>query len=465
MEKHYDVVVIGSGPGGYPAAIRAASRGKKTALIEAGQIGGTCLNVGCIPSKSLIASAGKFDSLKQMAEFGITVGTSSFDYAKMVEKKNADVAKIRKSLEGLIKSHGVEIIQGFATFSGPKELSVEGENRLTIKAQKIIIATGSMPKSIPAFPFDGKKILDSTALLDLKKLPTSIAIVGGGVIGCEFASLFNLLGVKVVLIEMMPQLLPMECSSVSTALTSHFKKRGIQIETGAKVEKIETSKEGVTVLLGNGTTHPAEIALVAVGREMNLSKLNLDKAGVKLQNPSQIQVNERMETSVKDIYAVGDIASKWWLAHVATHQGLVAADNACGHPAKMHYNAVPNVIFTSPEIATVGMTLEEAKKAGYAAASEKFPLQALGKAQVTGKTEGFVQWVIDQKTGALLGAQSFGYEASSMIGESTIAIQNELLIESVQETIHPHPTLTESWMEAAFLSTNLPLHLPPKAKK
>lgn len=464
MTDTYDIIVIGSGPGGYPAAIRAASRGKKTALIEAGQIGGTCLNVGCIPSKTLIACAEKYDQLKTLNAFGIQIEGASFNYAAMVDRKNGIVGQIRKSLEGLLKSHGVEIIRGFASFLSKNELKVTGEMERTLKADKIIIASGSEPREIPAFPFDQTKVLDSTALLNLKTLPKKMVIVGGGVIGCEFASLYNLLGVEITVIEMLPSILPMECSSVSSFLTKQFKKKGIEIETGAKVEKIEKNDAGVTVKLADGKQHTGEIALVAVGRKMNLDKLNLEKIGVKVKERTQVEVNEKMETNVPGIYAVGDIASKWWLAHVATHQGLVAAENASGYSAVMHYHAVPNVIFTHPEIATVGYSAEEAKKLGHDVQVGQFPFQALGKAQAAGEDEGFSQLVVDKKTGAILGAQIVGHQASSLIGEAVVAIQNELVVESLHETIHPHPTLSEGLMEASFMAVDMPLHLPPKRR-
>lgn len=463
MEK-YDVVVIGSGPGGYPAAIRAASRGKKVALIEAWDIGGTCLNRGCIPSKALISIASEYHRMQQMAPFGIHFDNLSLNYEKLVEHKDQVISKIRKSLEGLIASHGVKIIRGKASFLSPTTLQITGSSPETIEADKIIIASGSEPRSLPPFPFDGKKIIDSTALLELKKLPRSLAIIGGGVIGSEFASLFNLLGVKVAIFEMLPSILPMECPTVSSALARVFHKRGIQIETSCKVEKISLQGEGVEVSWGNGQKFQADLALVAVGRAMNLEALNLEKAGVKLKSPAQVEVNDKMETTARGIYAVGDISSPWWLAHVATHQGLVAADNACGIDSMIHYDAIPNVIFTEPEIATVGVSYERAKEKGIEAIKAQFPFQALGKAQASHHTEGFVQIVIEPSTGRILGAQSVGHEASNLIGEMALAIQNELTIECITHTIHAHPTMAEGWLEAALIGIGLPLHMPPLKK-
>lgn len=456
-----DLAVIGSGPGGYPAAIRAARRGKKVILIEGGLLGGTCLNVGCIPSKSLIDGAENYHQLKELNSYGIEIEGVKLNYAKMVERKDAIVAKMRKSLEGLIKAHGVQLIKGFAHFLSPFKLEIHGDQKTTIEASKIIIATGSKPKEISAFPFDGSRIIDSTTFLELKTLPKSLVVIGGGVIGCECASLYSLLGVDVTIVEMLPSLIPMECNTISQALTSSLKKRGVKIHVNAKVSSIKNTGSSVIVSLEGQNPIEGDLALVAVGRQMNFKDLHLEKAGVKLKSDVQIEVDEKMETSVKGIYAVGDIASKWWLAHVATHQGLVAADNACGIPAKIHYHAIPNVIFTYPEIATVGMTFEEAKKAGLKAIRKQFPFQALGKAQTSGHTEGFTQVVSDEDTGALLGVQIIGTQASSLIGEATLGIQNELVVESIMETIHPHPTLTEGLMESSFMLAGLPLHLPP----
>lgn len=462
--KKYDIAVIGSGPGGYPAAIRAAQRGKKVALIESGEIGGTCLNRGCIPSKALIAGAEVLETIRNGEKFGISTGAISFDYAKMVERKDQVVAQIQKGLIGLIASNGIDVIKGRASFLSPKEIQITGNETLTIESTKVILASGSEPRSIGAFPFDGEKIIDSTTLLTLKTLPKKIIIIGGGVIGCEFASLYSLLGVEVTILEMLPSLLPMEDLSVSSLLARILSRRGVQIETGVEVKSITRKGEGVIASLASGAQFEADLALVAVGRKMNLDNLGLEKIGVKLKNPSQVEVNDRMETTSPGIYAVGDIASKWWLAHVATHQGIVAADNACGAPSVMHYESVPNVIFTSPEIATVGISLEEALKRGLKASLSNFPTKALGKAVATGHIEGFLQVVVEDPTGRILGAQVVGEGASLLISEIAVAIHNELTIECIAEAIHAHPTFSEGWMEAAFLAVNLPLHLPPKRK-
>lgn len=463
--QEFDVIVLGAGPGGYPAAIKAAQNGKSVALIEAKELGGTCLNRGCIPSKTLIANAEVLHKIQTAEDFGITVGTVNFDYNKMVDRKDDVVNKIRKSLEGLITANKITIIRGFGKFTSPTTIKVTGHDNIEIEAKKIIIATGSEPRQIPAFPFDYKKIHDSTSLLEMRKLPKKLAIIGGGVIGCEFASLYAILGVEVTILEMMPRILPMEAESVSTALTKAFLKKGIAIETGVMVEGIDTSGKGVSVKLGGGKIITADMALVAVGRKLNTSDIGLEKAAVLVQDNGIIAVNEKMETSVPGIYAIGDIASKWWLAHVATHQGVVAANNATGHPSVMHYNAIPSVTFTDPEIATVGLSLEQAIGKGYNATIGNFPFQALGKSQAAMHTDGFAQIVVEKNTGQVLGAQVVGYEAATLIAEMAIVIANELTVECITETIHAHPTISEAWMEAAFIGEGAPLHWPPKPSK
>jgi len=461
-KQHFDVAVIGSGPGGYPAAIKAAQNGKSVALIEAKDAGGTCLNRGCIPSKTLIASAEVLHKIQEAEQFGIVVGSVEFDYSKMVDRKDSVVTKIRTSLEGLLASNKITMLRGFGKLTSPRTIKIMGKDNIEITADKIIIATGSEPRNIPAFPFDYKKIHDSTSLLELRTLPKRLAIVGGGVIGCEFASLYAILGVEVTILEMMPRIIPMEAESVSTALAKAFQKKGIRIETNAVVEGIDTSGKGVKVKLAGGKTVEADIALVAVGRKLNTSDIGLDKAGIAPLDNGMIPVNDRMETQTPGIYAIGDIASKWWLAHVATHQGLVAANNATGHPMRMNYNAVPSVIFTSPEVATVGMSLEQALEKRYRATVGAFPFQALGKSQAALQTDGFAQIVLDKTTGQVLGAQVVGHEASTLIAEMAIVIANELTVECITETIHAHPTIAEAWMEAAFVGEDAPLHWPPK---
>jgi len=461
----FDVVVIGSGPGGYVAAIKASQKGKKVALVEKGVLGGTCLNVGCIPTKTLLANAHVMRIVRHAADFGIDVGSVSFDYRKMKLRKDEVVGKIRKSLEGLIQSNGISILRGAAEFLSPTELKVKGETNAQVTAGKVIIASGSEPLDIPAFPCDHERVFNSTSILNLEKLPKTLAIIGGGYIGCEFASLFAELGVKVVILEALPSIIALQGKDLAGALTQAFQKKGIEILTSVFVEGIDRSASGLQVRLKGRDPLVCDMALVSVGRRVVSQGLGVEKAGLILGDKGVISVNERMETDVPGIYAIGDVTGKAMLAHTASHQGIVAAINAAGGNASMHYNAVPAVIFTSPEIATVGMTLDQALEAGYAGKIGKFPFQALGKAVAAMETEGFAQVVIDGKTGQILGAQVIGPEASSLIAEMALAVANELTIECLTETIHAHPTLPEAWLEAALIVGDTPINFPPKIRK
>lgn len=461
----FDVIVIGAGPGGYVAAIKASQLGKKVALIEKQYMGGTCLNVGCIPSKALLAGADVLQTVLSAKEFGIEIENISVDYNSLKERKDTVVGKIRKSLEGLLVSNGITIIRGKAEFTSPYEIKVMGENPQFLGSEQIIIATGSEPLDIASFPCDHKKIFNSTSILELTQLPSSIAIVGGGYIGCEFASLFARFGVKVTILEALDSIVSLQGKSVSEALSRAFTKQGIDIKTGVSVEKIDTGGDGVCIHLKGGANLNADIALVSIGRKIASDSLCLEKAGLKTGPKGEIVVDDQLRTSVKGIYAIGDVTGKYMLAHVASHQAIVAATNACGKQAFMHYEAVPAVIFTHPEIATVGLTLEQATQAGYEASVGKFPFQALGKAIAIGDTDGFAQVIIEKKTGRILGAQVVGKDASVLIAEIAIAISSELTIENIIDTIHAHPTLAELWLEAALLAKDEPIHFPPKVKK
>jgi dihydrolipoamide dehydrogenase len=463
-KQTFDIAVIGAGPGGYVAAIKGAQLGKKIALIEKEYLGGTCLNVGCIPSKTLLSNAGIYHNIKQAEHFGIHVDQVSFDYKKMKERKDHVVSKIRGSLGGLLKSNGITIFQGTAQFESPKELKIKGTDNALIQADKIIIATGSEPIDIPAFPWDHQRILNSTSALELTTLPKTMAIIGGGYIGCEFASLFAEFGVKVTIVEALPMIIQAQGKTLSEALHSAFTKRGIEIKTNTAVENIDDTGDGLLIHFRGGDTLSVEKAIVSVGRRLNSEGLHLEKGGLKPGEKGAIAVNERMETEVPGIYAIGDITGIAMLAHVASHQGIVAAANACGQEAHLHYHAIPAVIFTHPEIAMVGMTAEEAKEKGLNITIGTFPFQALGKSVATNETDGFAQVISDKKTGEIYGAQVVGHEASAMIAEMALAINNELTLECVMDTIHAHPTIPEAWLEASLLANETPIHFPPKIK-
>lgn len=463
--KKVDVAVIGSGPGGYVSAIRAAQLGKSVALIEKEWLGGCCLNVGCIPTKTLLASAAVLHQVKRAKDFGIATGPVSFHYDQMKKRKDAVVAKMRTGLEGLVRSNKITLYRGSAQFESPHLLKILGQDQLYVEAEKIIIATGSVPMDIKAFPCDHQRILNSTSILELTEAPKSLAIIGGGYIGCEFASLFAELGTKVTILEAQPTILTAQGTTIAQFMTKAFASKGIDIHTNVAVKSIENKKSHVHVTLADGKTVDADFALVSVGRKVYTEGLGLEKAGLKTNERGFIETNDRMETEVRGLYAIGDVTGKWMLAHVASHQGMVAAANAAGLEERIHYEAVPAVVFTSPEIATVGMSLEQAQKEGYQVTAGSFPFLALGKAQASMDTEGFAQVISDKKTGQILGAAAIGHEASNLIAEMALAIQNELNLESVIETIHAHPTVAESWHEAALIANEMPINFPPRAKR
>lgn len=463
--QKFDIAVIGAGPGGYVAAIKASQYGKKIVLIEKQYLGGTCLNTGCIPTKTLISNAHVMHTVQHAADFGITTGSISFDYSKMKQRKDSVVEKMRKGLEGLINSNGITILEGHAEFTSPNSLKVRGQASQMIQFDSVIIASGSEPLDIPAFPCDHKKIFNSSSILELTTLPKTLAIIGGGYIGCEFASLYATFGVKVTILEALPMILAPQGKTISDVMTRAFIKKGVDIQTGVIVEGIESMENGVQIKLKGKDSIVCEAALVAVGRKIISEGMAIEKTGLKIGDRGVIAVNDRMETSVPGIYAIGDVTGKYMLAHVASHQGIVAASNACGQKAQMHYESVPAVIFTFPEIAMVGVTVEQAQAAGLAYGVGKFPFQALGKSVASMETEGFAQIITDKNTGQILGAQVIGHDAASLIAEIALAMSNELTVDCITETIHAHPTLPEAWLEAALLTTDAAIHLPPKIKK
>lgn len=465
-QDKFDIAVIGAGPGGYVAAIKAAQNGKKVALIEKKYLGGSCLNCGCIPTKTLLANADVYRKILRADEYGIDVEGVKFDYGQMKSRKDSVVKGIRTSLEGLLKANKIQIFMGVASFVDKTHIKIRHEGEVVqISAEKTIIASGSEPLDLPQFMPDGEIILNSTSLLEITKAPKSLVVVGGGYIGCEFASLFAALGTKVTIIEALPNIVAAQGKKVSEALTQAFQKEGIDIQTNVSLSKIE-KKEGRAILhLSDNRTIEAEKVLISIGRKVVSDELNLSAIGLGTNERGMIDVNDKMETAIPNIYAIGDVTGIAMLAHVASHQGIVAAANAIGQEAHMHYHAVPAVIFTHPEIAMVGMTLEQAKDRGYLAKATDFSFKHHGKAIATMETEGFTEVVIDEKTHQVLGATVVGHGASDMIGEMAIAIQNELTTECIVDTIHAHPTMAEGWLEVALAANNTPIHFPPKIKK
>lgn len=447
--REFDIVVIGAGPGGYVAAIRAAQLGAKTALIERNTIGGTCLNRGCIPTKALYYSAKALDSAKHASDFGVNVGDVSFDLAKAVERKDGVVKKLVGGIEQLLKGNKVEVIRGdgFVESAGKVRITkADGTEELVCKS--IIIATGSEPAMIPAFNIDRKNILTSTEMLDMKKVPESLLIIGGGVMGCEFASMFSSFGSSVMIVELLPTLLSTEDRMVSKAVAKRFKETGVQVLTEVQVESVTAEEGRVKTRLKDGREFITEKVMVAIGRSFNSAGIGIDKLGVVIEK-GRIAVDDRMETNVKGIYAIGDVTGKMLLAHVASVQGIVAVNNALGKDSRMDYSVIPAGIFTEPEIASVGLREKEAEERGIEVAVGRFPYAASGKALGMGETEGFVQIVSDPGTDKVLGCSIVGAHATDLIGEIALAMKTGATIKDITETVHAHPTLPEIVMEAA----------------
>ncbi len=462
----YDVCFVGGGPAGYVGAIRAANLGLKVALVEKEKVGGTCLHRGCIPTKTLISNSDVVRQIKLAKEYGISVDRFSIDYQKMKERKDSVIGNLCKGVLGLLKSHGVDLFEGVASFESVHQVKVKSKDQIhLVEFEQAVIATGSTSMNIPAAIVDGRKIHDSTSILELTALPRSLVVLGGGYIGCEFASLFSELGVSVTIVEFLPDIVSNMGKSISQFLTKSFQKRGVEIRTGVKLLKAEVAGNQVRSSLSDGAAIESEMLLVAVGRAPYTEGLNLSAIGLGLNHRGFIEVNHRMETEVKGIYAVGDVTGIAMLAHVASHQAIVAAERIAGLNSHIDYDSVPAVMFTHPEIATVGLSHEKARERGLDVRSDTFPFSALGKAQASLETEGFAEVVTEKKSGRIVGAFMVGFEAGNMIAAMTLAIQNELTLESITETIFAHPTLSESWMEVALIAQDRPIHFPPVKKK
>ena len=465
MNDAFDCVVIGAGPGGYVAAITAAQAGLKTALIEEREAGGTCLNRGCIPSKALLSAAEIVNQIRHANQLGIHVDNFSIDYPAMVQRKDSVVRSIRDGLNGLIRSNKITVFSGRGSLISSTEVKVLGETPSVIKARSIILATGSEPRAFPGIPFSpsSPRILCSTGVLNLKELPQKLAIIGGGVIGCEFASLFHTLGSKVTVIEASQQILALNNPDISKTMLDKFSRQGLRFILGASVSAIQDMGDRVRITL-NGNDEEYDYVLVSIGRRLNTENIGLDKAGVICDERGVIPTDATMRTNIPNIYAIGDITGQWQLAHVASHQGIVAARNIAGHRDVIDYSAVPSVIFTFPEVATVGLSPSVAQQQGIPVKITKFPFRAIGKAVAMGEADGFAAIISHETSQQILGAYVIGPHASSLISEITLAVRNELTLPCIYETIHAHPTLAEIWAESALLAVDTPLHMPPTKK-
>ncbi|MGE5482170.1 MAG: dihydrolipoyl dehydrogenase [Bacteroidota bacterium] len=471
--SHFDVIVIGGGPGGYVAAIHAAELGAKVALVEKGRMGGTCLNVGCIPTKALVRSAEVLETVRHAQDFGVMVnGTVDVAWDK-VQARRAEVVKtLVDGLTRLVRGHGVEIIGGEGrllppgdSVDGPPvvEVTVSSSETRRLVAGNVILALGSVPARIPVPGLDAPGVIGSDEALVLDKPPARLAIIGGGVIGVEFASIYRSFGSEVSIIEMLPTLLPVADEEIGKRLAVSFKRRGIQVHTGARLTGVSGSAGHFTLRFErNGKLEEvqADTVLVAVGRRPNLA--GLEDTGVEFDR-SGVRVDERQQTSRPHVYAVGDVTGGSMLAHAAFMQGLVAAENALGREARFHH-FVPAAVFSAPEVAWVGATEEQLKKAGAPYQVVKLPFASVGKAQVMGETEGLIKLIGetgDPGSARLLGVHLMGPAVTELVHEYTLVLQNGLTIQQVAETIHAHPTLSEAVVESAHLFLGMPVHVAP----
>ena len=448
MEK-FDIGIIGGGPGGYVAAIRAAQLGARVALIEKDEVGGTCLLRGCIPTKALLATAELLAKTREAEEFGVSVGEVKLNYAKVLERKNTIVQRLVGGVHSLLKARKIEYVHGEGKLLGDGRVGVtlpQGQARG--ECENIFIATGSVAMRPELFKVDGVNVITSDEALELGEIPKSIIIIGGGYVGCEFASLYRDFGSEVTIVEFLPQLIPTEEKEVALLLKSQFKRRGINVKTNSKIVEMDVSDGKVTAKIESGETFEAEKALVSVGRAVASSGIGLEEAGVECDERGAIKVNEKMETSVPGVYAIGDVLGTIMLAHVASAQGTVAAANALGGSRAFSYDAVPSCVYTRPEVAGVGLKEKQAVEAGHEVVTSKFQLTALGKAMIIGETAGFVKVVADKKTEKVLGVSMIGPHVTDVIHEMVLAVHSGATIGQIAAMIHAHPTLSESIHEA-----------------
>lgn len=467
MANKYEIAVLGGGPGGYVAAIRAAQLGFKTVVIDKDKLGGICLNWGCIPTKSLLKNAEIFDTMKNHAgDFGIKVSGLEFDFGKIIKRSRDISDRITKNVEMLVKKNKIDRIKGFGKFVSKNQLDIFDDNGKkidSVTADNIIIATGARPKTVPSIPVDNKMIITSTEAMTLPEQPKGLVVIGAGAIGIEFAYFYSVLGTKVTVVEMLDQILPVEDKEVSEVLRRSFKKRGIEIFTKATVEKAEVKGKKVKVTIsvdGEKKELSADKVLSAIGVTGNVEGFGLEDLGVELFK-NHIKVNKSTyETNVKGIFAIGDVIGPPWLAHVASHEGIHCVEKIKGQEVPdIDYQNIPGCTYCQPQVASVGLTEAKAKEAGYEIKVGKFPFMASGKAFAVGEREGFVKFIFDAKYGEILGVHIIGSEATELIAEAVLAKSLEATGESIIKTVHAHPTLSESIMEAAGVAYGEAIHI------
>jgi dihydrolipoamide dehydrogenase len=472
MAKEFDVCVIGTGPGGYVAAIRASQLGMKTAVVEKRFLGGVCLNIGCIPTKALLRSAEIFESISNASDYGVDVKEFSVNFEAMIKRSRKVADKMSKGVQFLMKANKIDVIHGKGVFKSPKELSVQdenGEETETIKAKHFIIATGARPRELPNLKIDGKMIIDSERAMQLESQPKKMVIIGAGAIGVEFAYFYNSIGTEVTLVELQKTLVPVEDEDIGKELAKINKKKGMNILTESSVENVEKKGKGVKVTIktknGNEVVE-ADVVLSAVGVTGNIEDIGLDKAGVESEKGA-IKVDKKTyKTTADNIYAIGDVIGAPWLAHKASHEGVVLAELLAGKkPAAVNYKNIPGCTYCEPQIASVGLTEKQAKEEGYNILVGKFPFSASGKATGLGHEEGFVKVIFDEKYGEWLGCHMIGSHVTELIAEAVVARDLETTGHEIISAVHPHPTMSEAVMEAVAEAYGEGVHLGSKPKK
>lgn len=462
---NYDLIVIGSGPGGYVAAIRASQLGMKVGVVEKAELGGICLNWGCIPTKSLLKSAQVFNYVKHAEDYGVSIkGEVKAEFEKMVERSRGVADGMSKGIQFLFKKNKIEHIAGYGKLKSNQTIEVSDAdgNTQEVQAKHIILATGARSKELPNLKQDGKKIIGYREAMTLPKQPESMIVVGSGAIGSEFANFYNSIGTKVTLVEFLPNVVPNEDEEVSKQLGRSFKKAGIKVMVGSSVESVDTSGDVCKVVIKTKKgeeTHEAEVVLSAVGVTPNIENIGLEELGIELEK-GKVKVDEYYRTNIEGIYAIGDIVHGPALAHVASAEGITCVEKIAGlNPDLVDYGNIPACTYTSPEVASVGLTEQAAKDAGYEIKVGKFPFTASGKASAAGEKDGFVKLIFDEKYGELLGAHLIGANVTEMIAELVVAKKLETTGHEIIKSIHPHPTMSEAIMEAAAAAYDEVIHI------
>jgi dihydrolipoamide dehydrogenase len=463
--KDFDLIVIGSGPGGYVAAIRAGILGLRTAIVEKDPfLGGTCLHRGCIPTKALLHAAYLFDEIKHASDHGLVANSIAVDFPRVHARKRGIVDRLAKGIESLMKKRKVEVISGRGSLVDAETVSVTGEGvDRKIRAPRIIVATGSTPADLPHIKLDHDTILDSDDVLALEAVPKSMAVVGAGAVGVEFASIFSSFGAEVSIVEILPRAVPLEDEAISAALEKAFARRGIRVMTSSEVKKVEKTAHGARLAVETGgkkTELDVDKVLVSVGRRPLTRDIGLESAGVAVDEKGYVVVNEFMQTNVPAVYAIGDIVRTPWLAHVASAEGILAVDHLAGRRAEpIDYGKIPGCTYCRPEVASVGMTEKAARDAGHDVAVGRFPFSAIGKALILGETDGFVKIVSEKKYGEVLGVHIIGPKATELIAEACMGLRLETTVEEIFRTVHAHPTLSEAMLEAAHSVYGEAIHM------